>query len=133
MPASFIIDPAHRVVVSTGSGTFTQADFHAHMARIGADARFNPDFNHIIDCRAISQIDLTREQIMDLATRSIFNAQSRRAFVVSSELQFGLTRMFAAYREIAGGQKIMIFRSMAEALAWLELPADFEPAPTARA
>ena len=125
MPSDFSIVPEHRVVVSKGSGVFTHADFLDHMSRLGVDPHFNPDFDQIVDCRAIAKMDLSADQISDLASRSVFAAGSRRAFVVPSEVQFGLTRMFAAYREVRTGQQVGVFRSMDEALSWLGLPADF--------
>ena len=70
---------------------------------------------------------LTSEEISDLASRSVFSSRSRRAFVVASSLQFGLSRMFAAYREEKGRQETMVFRDLREALAWLNLPPDWKP------
>ena len=124
MPTEFTVHSQLSVVVSRGSGVFTHADFLDHMARVGADPQFHPDLNHIVDCRPITKMDLTQKQIMDLAGRSIFSARSRRAFVVSSDLQYGLTRMFAAYREIKAGQEVMVFQDLPAALAWLGLPPD---------
>jgi len=124
MPTEFTVYPQHNVVVSRGSGVFTHADFLDHMARMGAAPEFKPDLNHIVDCRAFTKIDLTQKQIMDLAGRSIFNPRSRRAFVVASELQYGLTRMFATYREIKAGQEVMVFQDLPAALSWLGLPEE---------
>ena len=127
MPANFIIDQQRAVVLSTGTGIFTYAEFLDHMARMSADPRFRPEFDQLVDCRAITLLDFTGGQLRELAGRSIFSAQSRRAFVVSSDLQFGLSRMFAAYRELSGARGTMIFREMREALSWLNLPPEFDP------
>jgi hypothetical protein len=125
MPAEFAIHRQWGVVVSRGSGVFTQADFLDHMSRMRADPEFNPDLHQIVDCRAITKMDLTSGQIESLASRSIFSARSRRAFVVSSDMQYGLARMFATYREMQAGQEVMVFQEMSDALAWLGLPTDF--------
>ena len=124
MPTEFTIHPNLGVVISRGNGVFTQADFLDHMARMSTDPQFHPDLNHIVDCRAITKMDLSHDQIKGLAGRSIFSTRSRRAFVVASELQYGLTRMFAAYREIKAGQEVMVFDNPSPALAWLGLPPD---------
>jgi len=116
MPADFIIDVTHGVVLTTGTGEFTRADFIEHMSRLKADPNFNPDFNQVVDCRAITLLNLNGDEVRDLASQSIFSVRSRRAFVASSDLQFGLGRMFAAYREMAG-QQMMVFKDMQEALA----------------
>jgi hypothetical protein len=126
MPTEFTIDPEHRVVVSRGSGVLTHADCLDHLLRMQADPRFNPDFNEIVDCRRFSHMDLSGQQISDLAGRSAFGRETRRAFVVASELQFGLARMFATYRQINGGQEVMVFRDMPSAISWLDLPAHFD-------
>jgi len=124
MPAEFTIYPQWGVVMSRGSGVFTHADFLDHMSRLLADPKFNPDFNQIVDCRAIAKMELTSDQIADLAGKSIFGVRSRRAFVVSHEVQYGLARMFATYREIKAGQEVMVFQEMPAALSWLGLSAD---------
>jgi hypothetical protein len=54
-------------------------------------------------------------------------AHSQRAFVVSSDLQFGMARMFGIYRESACEKGITIFRDMKEALAWLSLSMEPDP------
>ena len=124
MPTDFTIYPKWGVVLSRGSGVFTQADFLDHMTRMQADPKFNPVFNQIVDCRAIERMELTNTQIAGLASKSIFGARSRRAFVVSSGVQFGLARMFATYRELEAEQVVMVFQEMSAALSWLGLSTD---------
>ena len=119
MPAEFTIDSQRGVVITRASGVFTQADFLDHMARLQADPHFNPDFNQIIDCCAITTMDLTPEQIAALAERTAFSAKSRRALVVTSDLHYGLSRMFATYREIKGGEELRVFRDLPATQAWL--------------
>ena len=70
---------------------------------------------------------LTADEIKDLATRSLFDASSKRAFVASNSIQFGLSRMFASYREIQGKQEVRVFTEMKEALNWLGLPEELDP------
>jgi hypothetical protein len=126
MPSDFIIDDQRAVVFSRGTGVFTYAEFLDHMARLSADPRFRPEFDQLVDCRALTSLEFTSDQTSELAKGSIFSGRSRRAFVVSSDLQFGMSRMFATYREIGGAKEIMIFREMREALSWLNLPPDFD-------
>jgi hypothetical protein len=126
MPAKYIIDVPHRVVFSKGTGVFTQADFLDHMARMKVEPDFDPDFSQLVDCREITLMDLKNDQVRDLASQTIFSVNSRRAFVVSSELHFGLGRMFAAYRELAG-QQVAVFKDVPSALTWLNLPLDLDP------
>ena len=125
MPAKFIIHPDHRLVVSSGTGVFRHADFLWHMARLAEDPEFNPEFNHLVDCRGFASLDLTTAQIEDLACRSIFDVRSRRAFVVASDLQFALSRVYAAYWDVKARQEVMVYRDLREAVAWLALPPGF--------
>ncbi len=127
MPETYLIDTQRGVIFSKGTGVFTYADFCEHMARMRADPRFRPDFKQLVDCRTATAIDLTGEQVSELAGRSILSVGTRRAFVVSNDLQFGLTHMFAAYRENRGEKDARVFREMRDALAWLGLPADLDP------
>jgi hypothetical protein len=127
MPCEFLIDTDRRLVISRGTGTFRYADFVEHMEKLGLDPRFRPEFDHVVDCRKFELLDLTATQIQDVGSQSIFAATSRRAFVVSSELHFGLGRMFASFREGKCGQVTMVFRDMREATAWLELPQGYDP------
>jgi hypothetical protein len=127
MPCEFSIDKDRRLVISRGTGTFGYADFLEHMEKLGLDPRFSPEFAHVVDCRGFDVIDLTAAQVEELGGQSIFAATARRAFVVASDLHFGLSRMFAAFREAKCGQITMVFREMREAAAWLGLPEDYDP------
>ncbi len=127
MPCEFLIDTDRRLVISRGTGTFCYADFLEHMEKLGLDPRFRPEFDHVVDCREFERFDLTTTQIREMGGQSLFAATSKRALVVSSDLHFGLARMFATYREVNSGQVTMVFRDMPEATAWLGLPQDYDP------
>ena len=124
MPADFIIDTDLGVVFSCGSGALSYADTVGHMNRLTSDARFRPDFRQIMDFREATPVQITSAEILELAEREVFGPCSRRAFVVASDLQFGLCRMFGLHREARGEPTIRIFRDMPEAIAWIEVPAE---------
>ena len=127
MPESYVIDSQHRVVFSRSTGVFTYAEFLEHMARMRADPRFRPDYDQLVDCRATTAFELTGDQIAALAARTIFSVQARRGFVVSSSLQYGLSHMLASHLELRGETGVRIFHDLPSALAWLNLPGDFDP------
>ncbi len=127
MPETYLIDTRRGVVFSKGTGVFTRAEFRAHMARMAADPRFRPEFNQLVDCRGLTGFDLTADEINELAAHSIFSVRTRRAFVVSSDLQFGLSHMLATHLKFRGESGPRVFRYMREALAWLDLPVDLDP------
>ena len=125
MPTEFTINQEHGLVISRGTGVFTREDYLDHMSRVKADPRFSPDFNQLVDCRAISKMDLSGMQIRDIASRTVFDVRSRRAFVVSSEVHFTMTCVFGTFRQINAGQEVGVFREWHEACSWLGLPPEF--------
>jgi hypothetical protein len=127
MPCEFFIDTDRRLVISRGTETFRYADFLDHMKILAPDPRFKPEFDHLVDCRKFERFDVTPAQIQEIGSQSVFAPRSRRAFVVSSDLHFGLGRMFANYRDVKCGQLTVVFRDMREAAFWLGLPPDYDP------
>jgi len=127
MPADFYIDTQHGIVYSKATGVLDRAAVLDHMDRLSQHPEFRPEFNQLLDFRETTKVELTAEQVQVLAMRKIFSERSKRAFVVSSDLQFGLSRVFEAYRNLAGEKGISIFREMAGALSWLGLSAEPDP------
>jgi hypothetical protein len=127
MPADFFIDSSRNMVFSKGAGELCHADVLDHMDRLQNHPAFLPAFNQLLDFRQVTSVTLSSRQVAELARRTIFGPTSRRAFAVSADWQFGLARMFGAYREIQGETGIVVFREMKEALEWLSLSSDPDP------
>jgi hypothetical protein len=121
MPADFYMDTELRCVFSKAVGEFSRADAFDHMTRMIAHPDFDPSFNQLGDFREVQRMDLSGEDIRNFATRSIYAASSKRAFVVSTDVQFGLGRMFETYRGLDGENGVRIFRSMSDAIQWVGL------------
>jgi len=124
MAFDFYIDAKLGVVFSKADGVFDRTVALGHMDQLSRHPDFRPEFHQLADFRMVTQFAMTAEDVRQLAKRAIFSASSKRAFVVSSDLQFGLARMFRAHREMNGEEGIMIFREMREALDWLSLSAE---------
>jgi hypothetical protein len=118
VPATYQIDKARRLVVSTASGFLTAADILAHQKKLLADSNFDPDCSQIVDCSAVTGIDLSPDDVRDVTAATIFSAHSRRAVLVSTDEQFGFARMFKMMREAQGEHGIQIFRDRADAMRW---------------
>jgi hypothetical protein len=127
MPADFSINPQLGIVFSKATGVFSHAEALDHMIRLSQHPGFRPEFDQLLDGREITKVELSADEVRDLATRTIFSVHSKRAFVTASDHDFGIARMFGTYREIRGEDGIRIFRDMAEALAWLSLTAEPDP------
>lgn len=118
MPASYQIDKVQQLVISTASGFLTAADILAHQRQLLADPDFDPTCSQIVDCTAVTGIDLSPDDVRAVTAAAIFSAYSRRAIVVATDEQFGFARMFRMMREAQGEYGIRVFRERAEALRW---------------
>jgi len=85
---------------------------------------FRPEFDRILDCRAVAAMNVSATEIRELAARSVSQCRGRLAVVVATSEQYGVSRMLAAHRDLGGGAETLVVWKMAEALAWLGLPAD---------
>jgi hypothetical protein len=105
--------------MSTISGVFTLADGLAHQEKLLKDPDFDPNFSQLLDCTHITKVELRPEDVRRLAQRSIFSPVSHRAILVSSDVTFGLARMFMIFRETLGEKGIRVFYELDEALYWV--------------
>jgi hypothetical protein len=122
MPCRYVIHVQQRLVVSTGSERVTFEEMKAHQDQLIADPDFDPTFNQLLDATAVTDLDLSRDDVKSLATRKVFSAESRRAFAAPNPAVFGIGRMWTAYHEMATGmENVRIFYDLAEALKWLGL------------
>jgi hypothetical protein len=119
VPAFYKIDKERRVVLSSGAGVLNRADIQGHMDRLSSDPDFDPNYSQILDFTHLAGVDIGPEDVRQVAQRNIFSPQSRRAFVVKDDLQFGLARMFEIHRELNGETGIRVFRTIDEALDWV--------------
>lgn len=118
MPASYQIDKVRRLVISTASGFLIAADILAHQRQLLVDPDFDPECSQIVDCTAVTGIDLSPDDVRAVTAATIFSAHSRRAVVVATDEQFGFARMFKMMREAQGEYGIRVFRDRTEALHW---------------
>jgi hypothetical protein len=118
VPATYKIDKARRLVTSTASGFLTAADILAHQRKLLVDPSFDPDCSQIVDCSAVTGIDLSPDDVRSVTAATIFSPHSRRAIVVASDEQFGFASMFKMMREAQGEYGIRVFRNQGEAMRW---------------
>ena len=123
MPATYQIDKARGLVITTATGFLTAADILAHQRKLLADPNFDPTCAQIVDCSAVTGIDLSPDDVRAVTAATIFSAHSRRAVVVATDEQFGFASMFKMMREAQGEYGIRVFRDRADAMGWA-LPDD---------
>jgi hypothetical protein len=125
MPEAYRIDAAHRLVIGRAWGIVTADDIHRHYARLRADPAFIPAYRQLADLRDVERVEADSASVQREARQRTFSANAGRAFVVQEAHVFGMIRMFGTIVEISGSS-IEIFSTLAAALKWLDLPADFD-------
>jgi len=122
MPFSYVVYGEHRLVISTGSDVVTWEEIKARQDQTKTDPDFNPEFNQIVDLRAVTGFDMTTDQARLLARRMIFSATSKRAFVAASPAVFGVGRMWEIFTELSDNpSELRVFYDLPSALKWLSL------------
>jgi hypothetical protein len=118
MPVSYTIDQNQRLVVSCLSGAVTETEVHEHNRSLRADRDFNPSYRQLVDCTGVTEILLGVATINVVSQHQFFAPGTRRAFIATSDVAFGLARMFALRAECSG-QTIEVFRERLVAEEWL--------------
>ncbi len=119
MPATFEIDHDHRLVRSRAWGVLVDDDLAHTQSGLRDDPAFEPDYRQLFDFTEVTDVRVTRDGLLSLAARSPFDPASRRAMVVSSDLSFGMVRM---YQMLSGRDPDFFrpFRTVDAAIRWLE-------------
>jgi hypothetical protein len=118
--AEFTVDSTGRVVFSHFAGILTLEVVVDHMTRLKAVPAFLPEFRQLVDFRDIIGVPLSSRDVQALAQHSVFSSSSRRAFLATPGLQFGLCRMFATHRDSNGEPNIAVFRNLSDACRWID-------------
>lgn len=121
MPLGFHIDTDRRVTFVRGWGAVTDADVKAHAAALRGDPRFDPTWPLLGDGREITDLRVTSGFLRHY--QSPFDSSTKRAFVVASDVAFGMARMYG-FLATDDDTAVAVMRSMPSAMAWLGLPED---------
>lgn len=122
METKRFIDAEKGIVYTTISGPITLAEIKADMAQLAKNAAYRPDMPGLMDLRGATALLSAEEtaQFADLIKSSPrLLSRTRRALLVSSDLSFGMYRMFESFA--AGGTvEFRVFRDEGDARAWVE-------------
>jgi hypothetical protein len=122
----FRIDRALKIIFNTYSGVLTDEDLYTHQREMLADPSFSADFSQLSNYLDVTQVQVSTPAIHSLAASRSFRPGVRRAIVVSSELSYGLSRMFQMLHE-ESGENTEVFRDLSEARRWLGLRGEVDP------
>ena len=122
MPADFELMPSTRTVYTRGWGSLSDADLLDHMARIAAlfeSGALDAEWAQICDFTGVGDLDgVTSDGIRRAAEGNPWPRYTVRAFVVNTDEQFGLARMYQALGDPKTGD-LCITRSAADAGAFI--------------
>jgi len=120
MPISYAIDPKQRLVTTRAWGVVTEDEVREHNQTLRVDPAFDPSYRQLADMVAVTESRVGPKWINQASADNFFDPGARRAFVASTDANFGMSRKFALQAE-AHGQTIQVFRDMASAKKWLGL------------
>jgi hypothetical protein len=120
MPAQHRIDRKQNIAFSILEGTLSNTELLQHQHAVQSDPAFNPTLDHVIDMRNARMEAITAITVNDLAHATRFSKDSRRAMLISSDEQYGLSRMFQMLLDPP--QDVRIFTDLESALTWLKTP-----------
>ena len=129
MPANHHIDNKAKLIITTWEGVAIDSDFIEALKKYQKDIQSKPDYlgyNELVNFNKVLSIKLTVEglkNIGQLASRTDQNrVNTKLALVASSDLAYGLARMYEAYRSFAQNtnKELRVFKEESEALEWLQ-------------
>ncbi len=130
MAFTFQVFPELHLRVLVMSAVVTHATIRASVQGLLASPEYDASHDVLVDFRPTATVNLSADFIAalarDNATPPATTRVSRVAVVTDSDEQFGVGRMFGAYRDETP-DRLQVFRSAAEACAWLGVPKDLLP------
>lgn len=126
MPIVFQIDHERKVVFARGLGVLTDEDVFGYQRDVWSRDD-TCGYSEMMDMRGVERIALpSMDRVRDLANLAAQmdagEKGSKFAIVASSDLAFGLGRMYGAYRGMnpKSAKEVKVFRNPEDALEWLE-------------
>lgn len=133
MHIDFRIDNERRLVLARGQGNLTEADLFGYQRAVWSRPEV-AGYDELVDMSGVvhiesPSIDRVLELSSDSAAMDAPKEASRFAIVAPDDLAFGLGRMYQAYRGLdqRSTKRVGVFRTMAQALAFLGLEENFDP------
>ena len=125
MALDYKIDHQQRLVATRCSGTLTDADVFHYQRDVWSQPEVQ-GYNELVDMTDVEQVELPSvgraRQLAAVSAKMDGEAPpSKFAIVAVTELHYGLGRMYSSWRNTDERSKkeVSVFRSRAEALAWL--------------
>lgn len=116
MAHSYQIDAKLNIVYLTFRDRITDEEIRAERLELRQDPRFDPRRPIIIDLRAVTDFAVTPDFMRNFGSTDREYAGTRRAFVTTSKLAYGMVRIYQTLQE---PNPVAIFDTMEKAEAWV--------------
>jgi len=124
MSVHYVIDKERKLVITIASGRVTFAEMKAHQDQLERDPDFRPEFNQLGDGAAVTEVDISADEVRELVGHKVFAQTSRRAWVAPAPAVYGMSRLVSTYQEMLKARStISVFYDFPSALKWLGLEA----------
>lgn len=129
MPANHHIDNQSQLIITTWEGDACDIEFIQAIKNYQNTIQNHPDYihyNEVVNFSNLSGIKLTTEGIQKIgeiaSNTDTEDAHRKLAIIVSSNLAYGLARMYETYRSFSkkACKEIRIFKNEQDALNWVE-------------
>ena len=129
MPANHHIDHKNKLIVTRWEGIARDFELINAFKKYQQEIQNHPDhmdYNEILDLRTISSNQVTIDGIRNIAliaSQTDRDESNRKlAFIVDSNLAYGLARMYETYRKFGrhGDKKIRVFKNEKNAFEWVQ-------------
>lgn len=126
MPIKYAIDQDLRFVYAVAVGRVTLSELMDHLTLLAQDAAYRSPMKKLVDYRAGHVLDMSVEETKRLTEfklqhDDVFRGE-RCAFLVSDDVDFGLSRVHEAYVDQLVDTRV--FRDLPALLEWLGVDAD---------
>ncbi len=129
MPAKHYIDNKRQLIITSWEGTAHDAEFIKAIKKYQNDIQNKSEYinyNEIVNLSEVTSFKLSTEGIKNIGQIASSTDKSdgnrKLAIIVSSNLAYGLARMYEAYRSFSKKSKkeIRIFKKEKDAVAWIQ-------------
>jgi hypothetical protein len=109
-----------RLIITRAWGHITFADVRVYQQELGQRPEFDPTWAHVVDARDSIQVDMSSDEIRQLAETSVLVPSARRAMVATDLAVFGIFRMFGTFFELQmDASAVGVFKTLDEAIEWV--------------
>lgn len=121
---SYRIDADRRLLVVTYIGKVTLDDIRAAQALVRADPQFDASFSMLLDGSHGDFSGLSPDDLQRIGIGTPGRPGTKRAFVVNTQVNYGLVRMFHSLAAARGDDfPVALFERLEDAVRWLNSAA----------